>query len=70
MQVTHGRGGRSEGYGRVTRGSFHATIFAERAFAVASGVDVLLMKLLQLASFLKICIVRRGLVIRERIGLR
>ena len=34
----------------------HATIFAERAFAVDSGLHVLLMNPLQLASFLKICI--------------
>ena len=35
---------------------FQATILAERAFAVDSGLHVLLMNPLQPASFLKICV--------------
>ena len=37
--------------------TFHATILAERAFAVDSGLHVLLMNPLHVASFLKICVV-------------
>ena len=44
----------------------HATIFAERAFAVLSGQGVLPARPLQPASFLKICCEKRGYITRER----